>query len=85
MSNFHYIPLRTITDVTNNGEGFSAWNFNESYKAFTIVENSGEFYLSIDNVPLNTQITNLAYWKKLSSTNEYLEPATNAQILNIFV
>lgn len=84
MADFHYIPVRTITDVSNSGEIFSAWNVNETYNAFTIVENSGDFYLSIDNVPSNILLTNPTYWKKISSTNEYMEPATNAQILNIF-
>lgn len=83
MANFHYIPVRTITTV-NNGEEYSSWNMSDNYKAFTIVEYSGSFYLSIDDVPANIQITNLNYWKKLTGSSDNLIPATNAQILHIF-
>lgn len=82
MADLHIIPMTSSTEVTVNGESFVDWDIDNTYPIFHVVKDNGEFYISIDNVPANTAITNTSYWVKIGSNASVYTAGNGIDITN---
>lgn len=81
-------PLLTLPNLMSIAPDFKNTNFpehdaNSSYKEGVVVTLEDKYYKSINDVPVNTEITNDEYWIETNLFSEWLEDKTKASIIKL--
>ena len=81
-------PLLTLPNLMSIAPDFKNTNFpehdaNSSYKEGVVVTLEDKYYKSINDVPVNTEITNDEFWIETNLFSEWLEDKTKASIIKL--
>lgn len=81
-------PLLTLPNLMSIAPDFKNTNFpehdaNSSYKEGVVVTLDDKYYKSINDVPVNTEITNDEFWIETNLFSEWLEDKTKASIIKL--
>ena len=81
-------PLLTLPNLMSIAPDFKNTNFpehdaNSPYKEGVVVTLEDKYYKSINDVPVNTEITNDEFWIETNLFSEWLEDKTKASIIKL--